>query len=151
MVVISMRRILNDQLITFLSSTSFALAILSVAATARSFIFFTDSEGRTSTVLTELLGTDGVGTLWAIVAVITILGVFMKKIQNVAMPIQVGAHVLMALAFFFSWIGTGFGEQHAAGISYGLVAIILFWGVARTTLRPEEIPIPPDEHEVGDG
>lgn len=142
---------MNDRAISILSGTRFALVALSVAATARSFIFLTDSEGRTSTILTELLGTEGVGALWALVAIITVLGVFMKKLQTGAMAIQVGAHVLMALAFFFSWLGTGFGEQHAAGISYGLVALILFWGVARTTLRPEEVLISIGEKETGDG
>lgn len=146
-----MRRILTDRTITILSSTRFALAALTVAAIARSFIFFTDGQGRTSTVLTELIGTEGVGFLWAIVATVTVLSLFIEKLQTGAMAIQVGAHVLMALSLFFSWIGTGFGEQHAAGISYGLVAILLFWGVARTTLRPEEVLIPPGEQEVGDG
>lgn len=145
-----MRRILPNQAITFLSSTGFALAALAVAASARSFIFFTDGSGRTSTILTELLGTDGVGLLWATVATITVLSIFMNKLQTIAMPIQVGAHVLMTLSLFFSWIETGFSEQHAAGISYGLVAVLLFWGVARTTLRPEEVLIPPEEREEGD-
>lgn len=147
-----MRRILNDRAVTFFRSTSFALAALAVAAIERSFIFFTDGQGRTSTVLTELIGTEGVGLLWAIVATITVLSLFIKKIQTGVMAIQVGAHVLMALSLFFSWLGTGFGEQHAAGISYGLVALLLFWGVARTTLRPEEVPLPTTgDKEVGDG
>lgn len=146
-----MRRIIPDKAITFLSGTSFALAALTVAAIARSSIFFTDGSGRTSTVLTELIGTEGVGVLWALVAVITVIGIFIKKLQPGAMAIQVGAHVLMGLALFFSWLGTGFSEQHAAGISYGLVALLLFWGVARTTLRPKEVLIPPGEQEVGDG
>ena len=137
-----MRRILNDRAITFFRSNRFALAALAVAAIERSFIFFTDGSGRTSTVLTELIGTEGVGLLWVIVATVTILSLFIKRIQTGVMAAQVGAHVLMALALFFSWIGTGFGEQHAAGISYGLVALLLFWGVARTTLRPEEVPLP---------
>lgn len=145
-----MRRVLNDREVTFFRSTSFALSALAVAATARSFIFFTDGQGRTSTLLTELLGTEGVGLLWALVATVTVLSLFMKKLQTGVMATQVGAHVLMALSLFFSWIGTGFGEQHAAGISYGLVALLLFWGVARTTLRPEEVFIPPEEREVGD-
>lgn len=145
-----MRRILSDRAVTFFSSTRFALAALAVAAIERSFIFFTDSEGRTSTILTELLGTEGVGGLWAIVATITVLGIFMKKLQPGAMSVQVGAHVLMGLALLFSWLETGFSEQHAAGVGYGAVALILFWGVARTTLRPEEIPIPLEEQEAGD-
>ena len=150
MVVVEMRRILLGRGNTLFSSNSFALAALSVAAGARSYIFFTDGEGRTSTVLTELLSPEGVGLIWAIVATVTVLSLFMKKLQTRVMAIQVGAHVLMSLALFFSWMGTGFGEQHAAGISYGLVALLLFWGVARTTLRPEEVPIPREEQEVGD-
>ena len=147
-----MRRILNDRAITFFRSTRFALAALAVAAIERSFIFFTDGSGRTSTILTELIGTEGVGLLWALVATVTVLGVFMKKLQTGVMATQVGAHVLMGLALFFSWIGTGFGEQHAAGISYGLVALLLFWGVSRTTLRPEEVPLPiTGEPGEGDG
>ena len=150
MVVVEMRRILQSRGNTLFSSTSFALSALSVAAGARSYIFFTDGEGRTSTILTELLSPEGVGLIWAMIAILTVLSLLMKKLQTGVMAIQVGAHVLMALALFFSWMGTGFGEQHAAGISYGLVALLLFWGVARTTLRPEEVPIPPEEQEVGD-
>lgn len=150
MAVVEMRRILQSRGNTLFSSTSFALAALSVASGARSYIFFTDGEGRTSTVLTEILSPEGVGILWALVATFTVLSVFMKKLQTGVMAIQVGAHVLMSLALFFSWMGTGFGEQHAAGISYGLVALLLFWGVIRTTLRPEEVFIPPEEQEVGD-
>ena len=144
-----MRRILNDKATTFLSSTRFALLVLAVAAIERSFIFFTDADGRTSTILTELLSTEGVGVLWLIVSIITVLGLFIKKLQPGAMSVQVGAHVLMGLALFFSWIETGFSEQHIAGIGYGVVSLLLFWGISRTTLRPEEVSIPPEEQEVG--
>lgn len=145
-----MRRILPGKATNFISSTRFALSVLAVAAIEMSFIFFTDSEGRTSTILTELLSTEGVGVLWALVATITVLGVFMKRFQPWAMAVQVGAHVLMGLSLFFSWLETVFSEQHISGIGYGLVALLLFWVVARTTLRPEEVPIPIGEQEVGD-
>lgn len=145
-----MRKILPGKATNFISSTRFALAALAVAAIERSFIFFTDSEGGTSTVITELLGTEGVGALWALVAIITVLGVFMKKFRPGAMAVQVGAHVLTGLSLFLSWLVAGFSEQHIAGIGYVLVALLLFWGVSRTTLRPEEVPIPIGEQEVGD-
>lgn len=152
-----MKRIITENRLTLLGSDSFALLILSIAGFLRSGLYLTVSEdGKESitSLASDLLGFEGLAIAWILISLLCVISIPLKEFRRVAFSTQVGAHAGMALIIAYRSIETGGSEVYSVGILFGVSAALIFWGIARTGVRPGMVPGPEeivhDENKTGD-
>lgn len=140
-----MKRLLTENRLSLLGSDSFALMVLAITGFVRSGLYLTvpeDSQESVASIASDALGFEGLVLVWMAISLLCVISIHMRSWRRVAFSTQVGVHAGMALTLAYRFIETGGAEVHSAGILFGVSAALIFWGIARTGVRPGMVPGP---------
>lgn len=136
-----MKQIIKEKRLTGLGSDWFILGVLAFTGFVRTIVYVTDS-ARVHTVIHEIIGLAGLSIIWLLLSIVTALSMKYKRIRRLVFAMQVALHVSWSIGLGTLYIQYGWGDIHNSAISYGLIAVLIIWGIARTELRAGDIPDP---------
>lgn len=136
----------GDEAYKHIGSDWIVAILLGVAAIARSIAYLVDGHLlEQADFLSLTVGTDGAAGIWALAGFSILASIPLQKIRRMTIALHVALYAAWSVSLGAYFIATSSQAVHAAAINFGLIAVLVIWGLSRVRLTDKEMPPLPRE------